>query len=158
MIVSRENVQGRYEMQKDFLDPSLSLPSLLYLVVAGFLGWIGNRAYKWVQLWLNRKKPAAEIDESLARTDKTRAEARRIHAEADTELNAIIERLHLRIDQMQIGIDQIRADRDDWKQKAEQAESQRGIDEHFIERLSAANKLGITLEQLDKINPPKGDS
>lgn len=142
-------------MQRGFFDPSLSFPNLVYVVVAGFLGWIGNRAYKWVLLWLNRKKPIAELHESQARTVKTFAEARRINAEADTELNAIIERLHLRIDQMQEGIDQIRADRDDWKKKAEQAESQRGIDEHYIKRLSAANELGITLEQLDKMKPNK---
>lgn len=141
-------------MQKDFLDPSLSLPSLLYLVVAGFIGWIGNRAYKWVLLWLNRKKPAAEIDESQARTVKTFAEARRINAEADTELNAIIQRLHLRIDQMQVGIDEIRNERDDWKLKAESGETQRQVDEHYIKRLKAAIELGVTLEQLDKIKPP----
>jgi hypothetical protein len=158
MTVSRENVQGRYEMQKDFLDPSLSWPSLVYLVLAGFLGWIGNRAYKWVLLWLNRKKPAAEVDESQARTVKTFAEARRINAEADTELNAIIQRLHLRIDQMQVGIDEIRVERDQWKEKAEAAESQRDIDGYFIERLTAANKLGITMKQLDEMTPPKPKS
>jgi hypothetical protein len=155
-------------MQKDFLDPSLSLPSLLYLVVAGFLGWIGNRAYKWVQLWLNRKKPAAEIDETQARTVKTFAEARRINAEADTELNAIIQRLHLRIDQMQAGIDAIRDERDtanaerdnaqfelrQEKRLTAQLEDQLKVDQHYINRLTLANELKITLKELDAIKPP----
>jgi len=145
-------------MQKGFYDPSLSLPGLLYLMVAGFLGWIGNRAYKWVLLWLNRKKPAAEIDESQARTVKTFAEARRINVEADTELNAIIQRLHLRIDQMQVGIDEIRDDRDEWRMKAESAESQRKIDEHYIKRLTAANELKITLSELDRVKPEASES
>jgi len=136
-------------------DPSLSLPSLVYLVIAGFLGWVGNRAYKWVLLWLNRKKPAAEIDETQARTVKTFAEARRINAEADTELNAIIQRLHARIDQMQLGIDAIRIERNDWKERAESAESQGKIDEHFIKRLTAANELGVKLADLDE---PKRDA
>jgi hypothetical protein len=140
-------------MQKPFFDPSLSWPNLVYVAVAGFLGWIGNRAYKWVQLWLNRNKPAAEIDESQARTAKTFAEARKINIQADTELNAIIERLHLRIDQMQIGIDGLRDDRDDWKQKAELLETQRQVDEHYIKRLTAANELGITLAELDRVKP-----
>lgn len=142
-------------MQKNFLDPSLSWPNLVYVAVAGFLGWIGNRAYKWVLLWLNRKKPAAEVDESQARTVKTFAEARRINAEADTDLNAIIDRLHLRIDQMQTGIDQLRCERDDWKQKSESGETQRKLDEHYIKRLMAANELGIKLEDLDQRKPPK---
>lgn len=117
-------------------------------LIAAFIG--GGGTFKLLTFWLNRKKLPAEIHESLARTDKTRAEARKIHAEADVELNAIIERLHLRIDQMQVGIDEIRRDRDDWKERAEAAESQAKIDHHFIERLTAANKLKITLAELDE--------
>ena len=124
-------------MQKDFLDPSLSLPSLVYLVVAGFLGWIGNRAYKWVLLWLNRKKPAAEIDESQARTVKTFAEARRINAEADTELNAIIQRLHLRIDQMQVGIDELRDERDGLRTKVDMQTMELDSYERQMKRMKA---------------------
>lgn len=143
-------------MQKNPLDPSLGWPNLVYIAVAGFIGWVGNRAYNWVQLWLNRKKPAAEVGESQARTVKTFAEARKINVEADTELNAIIERLHLRIDQMQIGIDGLRDDRDEWKQKAESLESQRLVDEHYIKRLTAANELRMTLAELDRVKPPSG--
>lgn len=117
-------------------------------LVAAFIG--GGGTFKLLTFWLNRKKLPAEIHESLARTDKTRAEARKIHAEADVELNAIIERLHLRIDQMQAGIDEIRSERDDWKERAESAESQIKVDEHFIKRLSAANELGVKLADLDE--------
>lgn len=141
-------------MQKNFLDSSLNWPNVVYVALAGFIGWIGNRAYKWVLLWLNRNKPAAEIDESQARRVKTLAEARKINVEADTELNAIIERLHLRIDQMQIGIDDLRDDRDNWKQKAESMETQRQVDEHYIKRLTAANELRLTLAELDEVKPP----
>ena len=127
-------------------------------LLAAFIG--GGGTFKLLTFWLNRKKLPAEIHESLARTDKTRAEARKIHAEADVELNAIIERLHLRIDQMQAGIDEIRHDRDEWKERAESAESQNKIDEHFIKRLSAANELKITLAELDqkslKEDSPRG--
>lgn len=118
-------------------------------LLAAFIG--GGGTFKLLTFWLNRKKLPAEIHESLARTDKTRAEARKIHAEADVELNAIIERLHLRIDQMQAGIDELRIERNEWKERAESAETQQKIDEHFIKRLGAANELGVTLADLDKL-------
>jgi hypothetical protein len=138
-------------MQPQFFDPSLSFPSLVYLVVAGFLGWVGNRAYKWVLLWLNRKKPAAELNESEARTAKTFAEARKIHTEADNELNAIIERLHLRIDQMQLGIDEIREERDTFQRMADKQRIELTFYEAQMKRMKgAADAKGLKLSEFDE--------
>jgi uncharacterized coiled-coil DUF342 family protein len=97
--------------------PSLSWTQIAFGIVASFIG--GGGAYKLFNIWLNRKKPAAEITETEARADKTRAEARKIGAEADVQFNTIIERLHARIDQMQSGVDEIRAERNEYKMRCD---------------------------------------
>jgi|ERR687895_564614 hypothetical protein len=108
-------------MEKSF-DPSLSWPHVLYLAGATILGYFVRKGQGWVVLWLNRNKPAAEIHLNEAQADKTRAEARKLNAEADVEFSAIVERLHARIDQMQEAharaqqaTAEIRAERDEYK-------------------------------------------
>lgn len=98
-------------MQSGMDQASPNWIQIAFGLIAAFVG--GGGAFKLLTLWLERKKLPAEIHESIARTVRTTAEARRIHVEADVELNAIIERLHLRIDQMQLGIDAIRDERDE---------------------------------------------
>lgn len=101
------------------LDPSLSWPHVLYLALAGFLGYFFRKGHGWVVLWLNRKRPAAELHLSEAQAGKTRAEARKLNAEADVEFSAIVERLHARIDQMQEAAGKVRAERDDFKMRVD---------------------------------------
>lgn len=103
-------------MDKPF-DSSLSWPYILYLAVAGFLGYFFRQGYRWIVLWLNRKRPAAELHLSEAQADKTRAEARKINVEADKEFSTMVERLHARIDQMQESTAKVRAERDDLKMR-----------------------------------------
>lgn len=118
-------------MERPF-DPSLSWPHLLYLAVAGILGYFARKGHGWLILWLNRKKPAAEIELSEAQADKTRAEARKLNAEADGEFSAIVERLHLRIDQMQEAAAKVRVERDEFKLR---------LDLQTIELTNAGNDI-----------------
>ena len=75
----------------------------------------GGAAVKLYSVYLNRHKPAAEVHATEAGADKTRAEARKLNAEADVQFNSIVERLHIRIDEMAKAIDEIRAERDECK-------------------------------------------
>lgn len=70
-----------------------------YALIAAFLS--GGGIYKLYNIWLNRKKPAAEVGESEARIEKTRAEARRIHVESDSEISNAVTRMTVRISEIQ---------------------------------------------------------
>jgi len=107
----------RYEMQGSLDNASPNWIQIAFGLLAAFVG--GGGAFKLLTLWLSRKKLPAEIHESLARTDKTRAEARKINAQATSELDEIIERLHIRVDEMQLKVDEVRDDRDQYKLRCE---------------------------------------
>jgi hypothetical protein len=118
-------------------------------LLAAFLG--GGGAFKLLTFWLQRKKLPTEIHESIARTVKTTAEARRINVGADVELNAIIERLHSRIDQMQLGIDAIRGERDELSRHSDKQEMELESYERQMRRMKAIMDLkGIRISDFDE--------
>lgn len=124
-------------------DASTPLPHWLFQILYP-LAWLigGGGIVKLITIWQNRKKPVVEAQKTEAETTEIRI--RSYSTAADSNLR-MMERLQDTLDD----IDRIRAERDHWKERAESAESQRKIDEHYIKRLSAANELGVKLADLD---------
>lgn len=125
-------------------DASTPIPHWLFQILYP-LAWLigGGGIVKLVTIWQNRRKPKAEAQKTEAET--TEITIRSYSTAADSNLR-MMERLQDTLDD----IDRIRAERDQWKERAESAESQRKIDEHYIKRLTAANELGVKLVDLDR--------
>lgn len=79
--------------------------NIFYLAVAGVLGYLARSGYKWVTLWLNRRKPAAEVHETAART------AEILVRSSSTAGDAVI-RFMDRIEAAQVKIDGLIEERD----------------------------------------------
>mgnify|MGYP001561537216 CR=1 FL=1 len=118
-------------MQTAMETPSPSWLQIL-LGLASFL--VGGTFVRLLTLYLNRKKPFAEIHETLARARKT-------NVEADVELNAIIERLHLRIDQMQSRVDELRSERNSLRDLTDQQQSELNSTDQQMKRMAAYLKM-----------------
>lgn len=130
------------------LYPSLTLKQLVFWTVASFIG--GGGSFKLFSLFLNRKKPAAEIHATEAQATKTRAEARKINADADVQFEDIVGRLHARIDQMQQGVDEIRNDRDRFKLQCELHVIDLKMADNQIKRMKGImDAKGIKLSDFD---------
>lgn len=87
----------------------ISTPNWIQLafgLLASFLA--GGGFYKLVNTWLHRKKPAAEIH-------LTEATAAEIHVRAGSTAGDAIVRFMNRLDDAQITIDRLRAERDGWQ-------------------------------------------
>ncbi len=97
-------------MQTSMEAPHVSVPQIL-LGLASFL--VGGTFVRLLTLYINRQLPAANVSETAAR-------ARKVNADADVELNAIIDRLHLRLDQMQMRIDELRDERNSLRDLTDQ--------------------------------------
>ena len=131
-------------MQKAFNDPSLSLPHLLYLALAGFVGYFARKGHNWLNVWINRKKPEAEIHETEARADKTRAEATKINADT-------IERWLTRVDQMRAKVDSISEQRDALRLQNELQRIELVMHENDIKRMKGIlDARGIKLSDFDE--------
>lgn len=89
----------------------------LALVLAGILGWLARVVYRYTLLYLGRHKPRAETDEITARTQKTLAEARRIHVRSDTEVSNVVLEVTSRIMEMQEENEVVRKERDRLEQQ-----------------------------------------
>src|SRR5690349_22833430 len=80
------------------------------------LGWLasfitGATIFKLVEIWLNRKKPAAELH-------VTQATANEITARSNWTAGDAIMRMMTRLDEAQTTIDRLRSERDEWEMKA----------------------------------------
>lgn len=80
------------------------------------LGWIasfvaGGTIFKLIDVWLNRKKPAAELQVTQATANEIKV---RSHSTAGDALARMMDRL----DQAQSTIDRLRGERDQWERKA----------------------------------------
>lgn len=124
-------------------DASTPIPHWLFQILYA-LAWLigGGGIVKLITIWQNRKKPVVEAQKTEAETTEIRI--RSYSTAADSNLR-MMERLQDTLDD----IDRIRAERDSWRERAESAESQRKIDEHYIKRLMAANELGVKLSDMD---------
>lgn len=124
-------------------DASTPLPHWAFQILYA-LAWLvgGGGIVKLVTVWQNRKKPVVEAQKTEAETTEIRI--RSYSTAADSQMR-MMERLQDTLDD----IDRIREERDRWKERAESAESQQKIDEHYIKRLTAANELGVKLVDLD---------
>jgi hypothetical protein len=68
----------------------------------------GAAVYKLIQVWLNRKKPAAEVH-------LTQATAAESYVRAGSSAGDAIVRFMNRLDEAQITIDRLRGERDGWQ-------------------------------------------
>lgn len=138
---------------QDNVHPSLSWMQIAFGIIASFIG--GGGAYKLFNIWLNRKKPASEIVVNEAQAVKTRAEARKIGADADVQFNQIIENLHKRIENMQMSVEKIRSERDQYKLRCDLQEIELFMSANDIKRMKGIlDAHGIKLSKFDE---PKGD-
>lgn len=126
-------------------DASTPIPHWVFQILIAFASFLagGGTFVKLVLAWQNRKKPVVEVQKTEA--EATEIRIRSYSTAADSNLR-MMERLQDTLDD----IDRIRAERDEWRLKAESAESQRKIDEHYIKQLAAANELGVKLSDMDK--------
>jgi hypothetical protein len=116
------------------MQESTHVPQWLQLassIVAGVLSGIGiDRLYN---TWLNRKKPAAEINV----TDATATE---IHVRAGSTAGDAVIRMLARLDVAQETIDRLRAERDAWQDQYDEVFIQRDSLIHQNRRLADENK------------------
>ena len=80
------------------------------------LGWIasfiaGGTIFKLIDLWLNRRKPAAEVH-------VTEASAQEITIRTHSTAGDAVMRMMDRLDQAQSNVDRLRKERDEWELKA----------------------------------------
>lgn len=124
-------------------EASTPLPHWAFQILYG-LAWLvgGGGIVRLITIYQNRKKPVVEAQKTEAETTEIRI--RSYSTAADSQMR-MMERLQDTLDD----IDRIRDERDRWKERAEAAESQVKIDEHFIKRLTAANELKLKLSDLD---------
>lgn len=92
-------------------DFSPSRTGLVYFALAGFLGYLARVGHKWVLLWLERKKPGAEVHESQARTTE-------IVVRSNSSAGDAVIRFMDRIEAAQVKIDALMEERDTYKQLA----------------------------------------
>lgn len=99
--------------------------------------------YRLFNTWLNRKKPTAEIH-------KTQAETRRIHTESDAQRADVVERITLRLEQMQIRKDEIAAERDEYKTRLDLQAIELTMRDNDIKKLKGIlDSRGIKLSDFD---------
>lgn len=127
---------------------SLSWTQIAFGFLASFIG--GGGAYKLFNIWLNRKKPLAEVHESIARAGKTRAEARKLDAESDAHNADVVSRVTLRLEQMQIRKDEIAAERDEFKTRCDLQKMELAMRDGDIKKLKGIlDSKGIKLSDFD---------
>lgn len=128
---------------------SLSLKQIAFGLLASFVG--GSGAYKLFNIWLNRKKPAADIHVTEATAVKRIAEARKLNAEADVQLSAIVERLHVRLDEVTLKADAVRLERDNYKLRCELQQIELKLRDDQIKKMKGILDLkGIKLSDFDE--------
>lgn len=125
--------------------PDWAFKAILWL--ASFVGLRGTE--KLITVWLNRKKPEVEAKKTEAETTEIRIRSYSTAAESQMRMMQRLQDTLDDIDRVRDERDRIRDERDRWRERAEAAESQVKIDEHFIKRLSAANELKLKLSDLD---------
>jgi hypothetical protein len=84
--------------------------------------------------WLNRKKPAAEVQ-------LTTATATEVSVRAGSSAGDAVMRMMDRLDTAQITIDRLRSERDDWRAKAMNAEDEAKTARMFTDQINMAAKL-----------------
>lgn len=130
-------------MQRSFGDPSLSWSGFVYLALAGFLGYLARAGHKWVLLWLERKKPIAEVHESQARTTEITV---RSHSTAGDAVIRFMDRL----DEAQQKIDTLRDERDLYKQETEKQRIEIEFADKQLKRIMGILEIkGIKLSDYD---------
>ena len=130
-------------MQRLFGDTSLSWPHVVYLALAGILGYFAKAGYRWVRLWLERDKPKAEVHESEARATEIIV---RSHSTAGDAVIRFMDRL----DEAQLKIDALREERDEYKQRVDLQEIELKLRDEQIKKLKGIMDIkGIHLSDFD---------
>jgi hypothetical protein len=130
-------------------------------------GWIasfltGATIFKLIDIWLNRKKPAAEVQ-------VTEATATEITVRSHSTAGDAIIRMMTRLDEAQATIDRLRDQRDEWELKAfdlqvelkdaraevGQLLAQARLDDHHIRKQSAFIEAKELKEEFIALDKPK---
>ena len=131
---------------QEFGSSSHTWANIFYLVVAAFFGYLARSGYKWVTLWLNRRKPAAEVHETAART------AEILVRSSSTAGDAVI-RFMDRIEAAQIKIDSLIDERDELERIVSKQAIELEFTDKEMQKLNGILKANnIRLSDYDKPN------
>ena len=126
-------------------DYSVNSPSWIYLVywlIASFL--TGGGIVAFINTWLNRKKPQADLE-------KTQAEVRRINVHADMEISQSVIRVTARLEEMQLRVDEILDERDKFKRSSDKKEIELQFADHQLRKMKALLDIhGIKYHEFDE--------
>lgn len=117
------------------MQEGISSPNWIQLafgLLASFLA--GGAGYKYLNTWLNRKKPSAEVH-------LTEATAAEIHVRAGSSAGDAIVRFMNRLDEAQVTIDRLRSERDGWQAEYDKVFTDRDRLRVEIGKLSGEVKL-----------------
>lgn len=119
-------------------------------MIATFLG--GGGVFKLYSVWLKRNEPAATIHLTESQADKITADARLTRIDGDVQMNAIVERLHARVEQMQLRADDILVERDQWHLKHDLLMIELGMSEYNVKKMRRLlEDNNISFSSADKI-------
>ena len=93
---------------------SPSWPYAVYLLVAGFLGYVGKHGVDYLRLFLERHKPHADVHRTHAESTEIFIRA---GATASDSISRMIEKLELAQERSQATIDRLRMERDAWERE-----------------------------------------
>lgn len=131
------------------IQSSPSWTAIAFGILASFLG--GGTAFKIFSKFLDRNKLPAEIDLTEAGAERARAEARKLHAEADIQTSERIERLLTRIDSMMADIDELRGERDSCKLRADLQAIELDLRDKQVKRMKGImDAKGIKMSDFDE--------
>lgn len=137
---------------QEISNTSQSWANVFYLLVAGFLGYLARSGYKWVTLWLNRRKPAAEVHEAAARTTEILVRS------SSTAGDAVI-RFMDRIETAQVKIDNLIEERDALERHVGKQQIELEFMDRELQKLNGILKAnGIKLSDYDRLNGKDTDS
>lgn len=115
--------------------PPSSWPYAVYLLVAGFLGYVVKHGVDYIKLFLERRKPHAEIH-------RTQAESTEIFIRAGATAGDFIARMMDRLDQAQLTIDRLRQERDAWQDE---------YDKEFTQRKALTLRVDLLIIEADSL-------
>jgi hypothetical protein len=141
------------------MQQSLTVPQWVQTAVSWLAsGVAGGLIVRFYTIWLNRKKPTAEVH-------LTEANAAEVIIRAGSSAGDAVIRMMARLDEAQGTIDRVRLERDEWRLKALNAQDDAAAAQMFVDQLNAAAKLtvcehyphGVRLSDYTprQLNPPK---
>lgn len=91
-----------------------SWPYAVYVLIAGFLGYVAKHGVDYIKLFMERRKPHAEIHRTHAESTEIFIRA---GVAASDSISRMIEKLEIAQERSQATIDRLRMERDAWERE-----------------------------------------